>query len=524
MGAAQRKELVRNVTAGRKAATLRPQCRAALAAALAAALLGGCGGGSGDPSLAQGSGVQVASATAASSPFIGQVQLANADAQVIESVSVTVEPRAGATAAPAHYTYDGAYIVRRGWSDPSQDQIRLPVFALYGGSTNKVDLHVAFRDGSATDLAASIATPAYADPNGIYDRPVTRVPRDPSLQPGFSYVFIKSGIGAPVVVDVDGQVRWSVPASLNSGSSIFTDNGFVVGDAPTLSLVRFELDGTTHTTPIQSGHDYSNIHHNIDPGKQGMLVAFDTPTNLESTFAEISASGAVIKEWDLAKILSDYLRAHGEDPSDMVRPSIDWFHMNASAYDPSDDSVIVSSRENFLIKIDYASGDIKWIFGDPTKYWYQLHPSLRALSLSLGPGGFYPIGQHAVSVLGVNRIMLFNNGAPSTTVPAGASAGESRSYSAVSAYSLDPAHGSASELSRFDYGQSIDSPFCSSAYRTSNSGTLVSYATAENFTKARLVGLDPQQRVVFDYEYASPTACGTSWNAQPIPFEAMTFE
>jgi Arylsulfotransferase (ASST). len=29
--------------------------------------------------------------------------------------------------------------------------------------------------------------------------------------------------------------------------------------------------------------------------------------------------------------------------------------------------VIVSSRENFVIAIDYETGAIKWILGDPTK-------------------------------------------------------------------------------------------------------------------------------------------------------------
>jgi hypothetical protein len=35
-----------------------------------------------------------------------------------------------------------------------------------------------------------------------------------------------------------------------------------------------------------------------------------------------------------------------------------------------------SSRENFVIAIDYDSGNIKWILGDPTKHWYEFQ-SLR---------------------------------------------------------------------------------------------------------------------------------------------------
>jgi hypothetical protein len=44
---------------------------------------------------------------------------------------------------------------------------------------------------------------------------------------------------------------------------------------------------------------------------------------------------------------------------------------------------------------------------------------------------------------------------------------------------------------------------------------LVDYAVADNFTEARLLGLDEAHNVVFDFQY--PTQfCSTSWNAIPI--------
>ena len=111
----------------------------------------------------------------------------------------------------------------------------------------------------------------------------------------------------------------------------------------------------------------------------------------------------------MADILTTYMQNNGDDPSAFVRPGIDWFHVNASTYDPSDNSVIVSSRENFLIKVDYSTHDIVWIFGDPTKYWYTF-PSLRAKALTLDAGGDYPIGQHGVSITSDGYVMVFNDG------------------------------------------------------------------------------------------------------------------
>src|SRR5262249_34871232 len=123
---------------------------------------------------------------------------------------------------------------------------------------------------------------------------------------------------------------------------------------------------------------------------------------------------------------------HGDDPSAFVRPGIDWFHMNGAVYDPRDDSLVVSSRENFLIKIDYLTGEIIWILDDPTKYWYMFQ-SLRDLALPLEAGGFYPIGQHAPSITSDGLIMIFNDGFPSLNQPSGQPVGETRTFSAVSA-------------------------------------------------------------------------------------------
>ena len=72
----------------------------------------------------------------------------------------------------------------------------------------------------------------------------------------------------------------------------------------------------------------------------------------------------------------------------------------------------------------------------------------------------------------------------------------------------------------FNYGQSIFSPICGSSYESGNS-YLVDFATADNVQEARLVGLDANQNVVFDFQYASPGAlrrgleCDTYTDGKP---------
>jgi hypothetical protein len=219
-------------------------------------------------------------------------------------------------------------------------------------------------------------------------------------------------------------------------------------------------------------------------------------------------------------LLADYMNSQGDDAGAFVRPTVDWFHNNAATYDPSDDSLIVSSRENFVIKIDYATGAPIWILGDPTKYWYTF-PSLRAKALTLVDGGLYPIGQHATSITSDGFLMVFNDGLGSFGMPPGEPPGQSRSYSTVSAYSIDPATMTAQEVWDFDHDQTIFSPICSSAYEASEKSILIDYATADDDTKARILGLDANHSVVFDFEYASPNPCSTAWNAVPIPLDNL---
>jgi len=184
--------------------------------------------------------------------------------------------------------------------------------------------------------------------------------------------------------------------------------------------------------------------------------------------------------------------------------------------------VIISSRENFVVKVDNQTGQIIWILGDPTKYWYTF-PSLRAKALTLASGGLYPIGQHALSMTSDGHLMLFNDGLGSMNEPTGEPTGESRTYSAVSAYSIDTATMTARNVWNFNYGQSIYAPVCSSAYRAPAGSALIDYATADNLTQVRLVGLDSNHNVAFDFEYPTD-GCDTAWNSVPIALESLAID
>lgn len=504
---------------------LRTPSRLSRAKALIAAgvlALSACGGSDAPPSAAESSDVALVGTRPGPTPFVSFVSLEGRSAARLAAVRFTIARKGAAVSDPVSVRYGIAALKRRGFATPEGNSLTLPVFGLYAGFQNQVSIELEFDDASRQVLAMPIVTGAYVDPTATYDRPVVRIRRTAGDGLGFSYFFMKSAMGAPIVVDTDGEIRWAMPGLVDAFSSALVDNAFVVGDRDAPVLRRLEFDGQIREMPLSSSI-YTHFHHNIDPGKQGLLVELDSTVagvqNVESSIVEIDAEGQVLKEWDMAALLGAYMRDQGDDPSTLIRPGADWFHVNAATYDPRDDGLIVSSRENFVAEFDYQTGALRWVFGDPTKFWYSF-PSLRAKALQLAAGGLYPIGQHATSITADGTLMLFNDGLGSLNQPAGQPAGESRTYSAVSTYAIDPQAMTATEVSRFDYGQSIYSDICSSAYEVADRSLLVSYAVAESRTKARLVGLDAARTVRFDFEYAT-SGCSTSWNAQPIAFENL---
>ncbi len=460
--------------------------------------------------------VTVALAGPGPTPFIHFLALSGPSLGKVSAVEFVIAPRPGSVSKPVDVTYGIGALKAQGRVTASA--IRFPVFGLYASAQNQLTVRVQFSDGSSQTLPVQISTPAYVDPAEIYDHPTIRHPRAPGSVLGFDFFALKSAVDPVTIVDTDGAIRW-VGTGMPSMSLAFRDNGFVIGSPSSGALQQVGLDGTV-TSAALFDPTATDFTHNIDPGKRGVLAELDVAGSADATLEEIDGAGASLQRWSLADLLGAYMSSRGDDPGQFVRPGIDWFHLNAATYDPRDDTVIVSSRENFVVKLDYATGEPVWILGDPTKYWYTF-PSLRAKALQLAPGSLAPIGQHATSITSDGLLMLFNDGYPSVNMPAGEPAGAARPYAAVSAYAIDPVTMTAEEVWRFDDGQSIDSTICSSAYEGRDRSVLVDFAFADAGTSARLLGLDASHQVVFDFEYANHGGCNTAWNAVPVGLDQL---
>jgi arylsulfate sulfotransferase len=453
-------------------------------------------------------------------PFIRFVHTSVSDVPRFTFAQFLIFPKTGSATRPIKVRYTRSYLEARGYFDPNNGNLTVPVFGLYAGHSNRVMINLGFtrRVRRIQRLVINITTPAYD--GGTYSNPTVIQPRLPGTTLSYDFILLKSYADpiTPIIIDSDAEIRWIGTAGVGAQNSILFDNAFYVTSGT--SLLRTEFDGVTTPVADYSAIGVTGFHHNIDPGREGMILDVDTVDQTESVNLEVDAAGNVLRTWNLADIISAAMIAGGDDPSLFVFPApTDWFHNNACAYRSSDNSLIVSSRENFVIAIDYDAGDIKWILGDPTKHWYEF-PSLRQFSLGLTQGTLPPIGQHAVSMPN-DQLLLFDDGAGSNFQQP---PGETRTYSAPRKYQIDLGAFQATETWHYYPDPSVYSPFCSSVYEDAPGNYLIDYTLAGPYIYTGIVGLDATGNVAFNYQYDELDFCGTAWNAIQIHWENLNLE
>jgi len=453
-------------------------------------------------------------------PFIRFVDTHVGDVTRFKSAQFWIQPKTGSATRPIKVRYARSYLEARGYFDPQTGNLTIPVFGLYAGRLNRVVATLSFggRLHQGKRFALSITTPVYD--GGTYSNPTVIQSRLPGTTLSYDFILLKNYFdpNTPIIIDSDAEIRWVGTAGVGAQNSILFDNAFYVTSGT--SLLRTEFDGVTTPVADYSAIGVTGFHHNIDPGRDGMIIDVDTVDQTESVNLEVDAAGNVLRSWNLADIISAAMTAGGDDPRQFVHPApIDWFHNNACAYRSSDNSLIVSSRENFVIAIDYDTGNIKWILGDPTKRWHEF-PSLRQFSLTLGPDTLPPIGQHAVSMPG-DQLLLFDDGAGSNYQQP---PGETRTYSAPRKYQIDLGSFEATEIWHYYADPSVYSPYCSSVYEDAPDNYLIDYTLAGPFVYTGIVGLDATGNVAFNYQYEELNFCGTAWNAIQIHWENVNLE
>lgn len=452
-----------------------------------------------------------------SSIFISDLDI-DVDPEHIKSISFSIQPKVDAVASPLMVTYEIDDL-------PITDEgIKLPIYGMYDNHINNIDIQFIFTDNSRETITIQIETELYVDPNGIYNDIQINTRATMDNKPSYDYMHLKSYTG-PLIMDIDGYIRWIGNEVTDTRSSLYEDGKFIYHING--QLITTNLNGDISTATIhQEGLSNITHHHDLVIGKYGYLVHVtadkigrDSKIR-ESILLEVDSGGNTIKEWDFGEIIANHMVLNGDDPGNFVRDGSDWFHMNSAIYSPDDDTIIVSSRENFVIKIDYSTGTIKWLFGDDTKYWFT-YPSLAALSLQ--SNDIKPIGQHALSIVD-DKLMLFNNGTYSLNQPNGESEGELPANSRPSQYSINEQEMTAELLWSYDAG--VFSPVCSSVYKY-NDNYLIVYSSIgldiDNWASGApqtvlIQGITHNKDLLFEMQFNVDWGCSVAWNMKAVYF------
>jgi len=459
-----------------------------------------------------------------SSVFISDLDL-DMDTTNVSHISFTIVPKREALADAMSATFDIGKIVS------AEGGVILPIWGLYDNFENTVNVTLHFTDGSKKIASHSVVTEKYVDPNSTYDQIVINQSVDATNKLSYSYILLESNLDqGPIIMDIDGYIRWTTntPAGPFDGFDLFNgyrsakfDDGKIIIHL-TGNVINLSLSGEKTMRPIEAiGLTRILAHHEIEKGKYGYIINIDATKNgkrkQESLLLEVDSDGNYIDQWDFGEIIANHMLENLDDPTPLVRDNIDWFHMNSAIYDPSDDSIIVSARELFVMKVDYSTKEIKWILGDETKYWAEF-PSL--LALSLYSSDVKPMGQHALSITD-GQLMMFNNGQASFNQPDGEAVGQVLTTSLAMKWEIDEENMRATNT--WTYDADIYSDVCSSAYEA-NGSYLVTYGSVNRLTSAEnkviIQGVDAEKKVSFEFEHIG--VC-SSWTSEIVQLEALVY-
>lgn len=283
----------------------------------------------------------------------------------------------------------------------------LPIYGLYADYNNKVDISYTLSDGKKITKQVEIQTDKLPDDFVL----PTSVKKDSSKLTNDLYFFTPSSKGYTCAYDVNGDVRWYLSNNavwdntrLKNGHMMVSTERLVNSPYYMTGLYEIDLLGHIYNEYSLKGgyhHDYFELPNG------NLLVASDDFNNesgtVEDYIVELDrTTGNIIKTWDLKDILNM------EDGKSENWSSYDWFHNNSVWYDEATNSITLSGRhQDAVINIDYTSGKLNWIIGDPTNWSSEYQ---KYFFTPVGKDFEWQWSQHAAMITPEGYVFIFDNG------------------------------------------------------------------------------------------------------------------
>ncbi|WP_239256389.1 aryl-sulfate sulfotransferase [Listeria ilorinensis] len=391
----------------------------------------------------------------------------------------------------------------------------VPVLGLYADTANKVKIIAVTQDGDVSEKTVTIQTDKL--PEDMPDIEVVTSDAQQMEQTGNQLTFMTPSTKYAYGVDSNGEVRWystkynsHVFKELENGHLLYLTKYDNADDTYSLLLETDYLGKIYHAysmtsdpeSEVAGSSSKSAIHHDAIelPSGNLLLTINDGSKYMEDTMIEIDRqTGEIVKTIDLKDILPKSFYRDYEERSD---GKVDWFHQNAIWYDESDDSIVISSRnQDTIMKLDYDTTDIKWILSDkegwPDSYQkYLLDPT--------GDDFKYPAGQHAVEILpdqdgnsDTIDILLYDN----NIVVSRGDKDESGKYSEAVQYRINEKDKTVEEVFSFgkDLGEDYWTEIVGSArYMETTGNYLVNFGHRKDGKESSIFEVDKDGNIVFE--------------------------
>ena len=434
-----------------------------------------------------------------SSFFVGQLNISNSNIAVnpydknpLTAFAKIETPIKGLFKVIVHGKGDNGIAIAKTFSDYGYAH-DLPILGLYQNFANQVEFIFTNQNGvlRASKTLTLQTEPIPVTPNIIINTN--------TLGTDYNGIFIVSSLR--LGFDQTGEVRWCYTPESSPQFSFMRKmaNG---------NMLLVSPDGTSFTELTMLGQTvkkYSvpaGIHHDVIEMPSGNFLVTSNSNNgvsIEDLVVEVDrVSGSIVKSWDMNKIL---------DPSRKALPdseSNDWFHMNSLFYDTTDRSIIISGRsQSAVVKIDYASGELKWILGNPN-FWndalskYLFNPvNSIGQPIDVTNTDFWQYGQHAAQRLQNGNMLMYDNGDfrgyyDNQSVP-------QKSYSRAVEYAIDEQARTIKLVWTFDNNKTIFTAYTGFVQQLPSS-RLIAYMFGPlgNSNAPKIVEIDNNNQIQFD--------------------------
>ncbi|WP_031517842.1 aryl-sulfate sulfotransferase [Desulfofalx alkaliphila] len=290
-----------------------------------------------------------------------------------------------------------------GFSFPEATEHLIPVYGLYPGYENQVELVLGNGEGNLLTIQTEEAPDLVKRPTKItttaeyfQDNLMFLSPTSPAMTAGYDY---------------RGDVRWY--GTLNfvfdikrarNGRLLIGTHRLLMPPYHTTGIYEMGMIGKIYKEYRVPG-GYHHDQFEMEDGNLLILTQDPSRGTVEDMCVLVDRkTGEILKAWDYQKVLPQDVGGSGSQDAH------DWFHNNAVWYDKKTHTLTLSGRhQDAIINIDYDTGELNWVIGDPEGWPQELVD--KYFFKPVGDGDFdWQYEQHACVVLPDGDIMAFDNG------------------------------------------------------------------------------------------------------------------